>query len=170
MSKRYCASAAHGLISRQDVDWIPADLAAGAILDFCKYPGPAHIVHLTHPRPVSWRSVAASIAEEFSVPLVPYSEWFAKLEEHCTQSGLRLAVAPLPDDVLRGQHALRLMPFYRNVAERVNSASHALGMVKLDLTEALKASPTLADPDLRQLRVQDAQRWIAYWRKTGMFS
>ncbi|KZT73185.1 acetyl-CoA synthetase-like protein [Daedalea quercina L-15889] len=151
------------------IDWIPADLAAAAVVDFRKYTSPTHTVHLVHPRPVSWRSLATYIAGEFSVPLVPYSAWLAKLEEYSSEDTSKLAVAPLRNDAPHGLHASRLLSFFRSLASRVGSGPNALGMVNLDLKQALIASPALADPEIRRLRMQDAQRWLAYWQKTGVF-
>ena len=39
-----------------------------------------------------------------------------------------------------------------------------------DVARATAASPTLADPQLRQLGAADVQAWVAYWRKVGLFS
>ena len=109
------------------------------------------------------------VSQELSVQLVPYSEWFARLEASNTQTG-RSASTTLSNEGAHTLHALHLTSFYRNIANRVNSGPNALGMVKLDLKQALNASPSLADPKLRQLRVQDVRQWLTYWRKTGMFS
>ena len=154
----------------QDVDWIPADIAAAAILDLRKCTGPTHTVHLAHPRPVSWRSIATFVSGQFSVPLVPYSEWLAKLEEYNARYELGVVASAPPDNMPHDLHALRLMSFYRSVAGRVGSGPIALGMVNLEIKEALKASPTLAAPELKRLTMQDAQMWLAYWRRMGLFS
>lgn len=100
---------------------------------------------------------------------MPYPEWFAKLEDYNSQTGLRLAAVTLSDGTPRSLNALRLMPFYRSIVARVNSGPNALGMVNLDLKEALQASSTLGSPELKQLQIQDARRWLMYWRKMGTF-
>ena len=155
----------------QDVDWIPADIAAAAILDFrASHVPTTRTAHLAHPRPVSWRSIATFVSGQFSVPLVPYSEWLAKLEGYRSKHELHVADSNPQDNMPHGLHALHLMSFYRDVAGRARSGPIALGMVNLEISEALKASPTLASPELRRLKMQDAQTWLAYWRRMGIFS
>ena len=101
---------------------------------------------------------------------MPYSEWLAKLEDYNSQTELRLAAVSPAEETPRSLHALRLMPFYRSIANRVGCGPNAFGMATLNLKEALKISSTIADTRLRQLRMQDVRRWLTYWRKIGMLS
>lgn len=115
--------------------------------------------------------IATFISGQFSVPIVPFPEWLAKLEEYSSQYGLRVASANTPDKAPNKLHALQIMYFYRAMAERVRRPGPmAIGMSHMDMAEALKASSTLADPELKQLQVQDVRMWLNYWRKMGMFS
>ncbi|KZT73708.1 acetyl-CoA synthetase-like protein [Daedalea quercina L-15889] len=150
------------------VDWIPLDLATAALIDFRAASSPTHLVHLVHPRPVAWHALAAAVSAEFGVPLVPYAAWLSKLEQYAAQS---LAGAGAQGaEMVRSLRALRLLPMFRGMAMQVGQGRRALGMADMDVARAKAASPTLADPGLRQLSVEDVQRWLAYWRKVGLFS
>ena len=71
----------------QDVDWIPVELAAKALCDFRQPDGVGfRLVHLVHPRPVPWSSIAAVVAQELSAQLVPYDVWLSKLEARACAS------------------------------------------------------------------------------------
>ncbi|KZT73709.1 acetyl-CoA synthetase-like protein [Daedalea quercina L-15889] len=151
------------------VDWIPLDLATATLIDFRKASSPTHLVHLVHPCAVSWHTLAVAISAEFGVLLVPYATWLSKLEQYAAQS-------------LSGQHeegagearmvqslrALQLLPMFRGVAENAGKGRRALGLPYMDVSRAKDASPTLADPELRQLSAEDVHRWLAYWRKVGL--
>jgi len=63
-----------------DITWIPLDLAAKALAAFRQAPSSVPVVHLVHPRAVSWHSLAAPIAQKLSVSLVPYNDWLTHSE------------------------------------------------------------------------------------------
>ncbi|PCH36968.1 hypothetical protein WOLCODRAFT_28871 [Wolfiporia cocos MD-104 SS10] len=156
----------------RNVEWIPFDIAASAILDFRHASNDTHTVHLVHPRPAPWRTIALAIATEFAVPLVPFSEWLARLED--TAKSARNAEQEGASQAARGNarriRALRLIPFFRSQAIKAKSGRMALGWQEVEVERAVKASPTLADPALRQLNAVDVKRWIAYWRKVGLLT
>jgi len=147
------------------VNLIPFDIAAAAIVDFRSASNATHTVHLVHPRPVSWRSIATVIASELSVVLVPLDDWLAKLE----QSARSL---PKNDKErkarLRELRAILLIPYFRSLTKAVTASRAALNWPDPDVTEAVKASPTLANPELRQIGAEDVRRWLEYWRKVGL--
>ncbi|KAI0926228.1 putative NRPS-like protein biosynthetic cluster [Taiwanofungus camphoratus] len=158
------------------VDWIPLELTAAAVIDFRKATNSTNTVHLVHPRPVSWHVLAAVVAAELSVPLVSYDEWLGKLEQTASsisdsvhEKGLR---AESERDTVRSLRALQLLDLFKGMAKSASdtSARLALGMAELAVTRAVAASPTLADPDARQLGAEDVKRWLGYWRKVGLFS
>ncbi|KAI0734153.1 hypothetical protein C8Q72DRAFT_770789 [Fomitopsis betulina] len=149
-----------------NVNWIPLDLATAALVEFRKSSSPTHIVHLVHPRPVAWHALAAAIAAELNVPLTPYAVWLAKLEQYAAQSLAGTSAAAPPVQSLR---ALHLLPMFRGMGEKAGRGRRALGMADMDVERAKAASPTLADPELRQLGAGDAHAWLAYWRKVGLF-
>jgi len=155
------------------VNWIPLEIAAGAVVDFREASNPTHTVHLVHPRPVSWHSLATVVSAELNVPLVPFVDWLAKLEQTAqslSQSAYeRGSQADPGTEMVRSLRALQLLPFFKVVGEKLVSARMAMGLPDLSVEQAVKGSPTLADPDIRQLGSEDVKRWLAYWRKVGLF-
>lgn len=151
----------------KEVNWVPVEIAAGAIIDLRHHtPNTTRTVHLVHPRPVSWHSLASAIASELAVPLVSYSEWLAKLEQaHQADNDL----GNTEQGNSRDLRALQLLPFFRSVADKIHLTRMAMGMPTLSIEHAIVGSPTLADLTVRQLGEEDVKRWLAYWRKVGLF-
>ncbi|KAH9912112.1 acetyl-CoA synthetase-like protein [Fomitopsis serialis] len=146
----------------QVIDWIQSDLATAALIDFHKALSPTGLVHLVHPRPIPWHDLAVAISAEFAVPLVPFATWLAKLEEYAAAQGETTGAARL--------HALHLLPKFREIRLQTDKGKMTLGTADMDVSRAKEASPTLADPGLRQIGVEDVKRWVAYWRKIGLFA
>ncbi|CCL98029.1 uncharacterized protein FIBRA_00022 [Fibroporia radiculosa] len=149
------------------INLIPYEYAAAAILDFRKASNATRTVHLVHPNPTSWHSLASVIAQEFGVPLVSYGEWMTRLEA---------AAAALPRDPverkrkLRNLKVIKVIPWFQGMRRMYLPAHTALGFPDVDAAEAVRASPTLADPNLPQVGEEDVRRWLSYWRKVGLFS
>ncbi|TFY68026.1 hypothetical protein EVJ58_g1265 [Rhodofomes roseus] len=145
------------------VDWIPLDVAATAVAEFCTTTSPVGFLHLVHPRPVPWDSIAAVVAAELRVGLIAFDVWLAKLE----QKGNTATTHPGCDEVemLRTLPALRLLPFFKTIIK-----PGAIGSQDLAMTNAMGASPSLSDPNVRQVGEDDVRKWIAYWRRVGLLS
>ncbi|CCL98028.1 uncharacterized protein FIBRA_00021 [Fibroporia radiculosa] len=147
------------------INFIPYEYAAAALLDFRKASNASHTVHLVHPDPTSWQTLARVIAREFGVPLVPFSEWVARLEA---------AAATLPQDTIdrrrriRDLRVLQVMEWFQDMLRVYYPAHMALGFPDVDMVEAMKASQTLADPNLPRVSEEDVRRWLTYWRKVGL--
>ncbi|KAL6306740.1 hypothetical protein BKA93DRAFT_894740 [Sparassis latifolia] len=152
----------------RDVNWIPSEYASRAIADFRRASEGNLFVHLNHPRPVSWSSLASVISSELSIKLISYAEWLAMLQE-----GAQLSSEGGSDRVdvalLRKHRALRLLPFFKRVASLENGAL-AMGFPDLSIKHAMALSPTLADPQIRELGPDDVRKWLTYWRQLGVFS
>ncbi|TFY65192.1 hypothetical protein EVJ58_g2123 [Rhodofomes roseus] len=152
----------------KDVQWIPLDIATDAIIDFRKASTPTHTVHLAHPRPVPWHTLAVAVSDVLSVPLVPFPAWLAKLEEQAAAYNAQSAAAQA--ETLRGLRALHLLPMFRGMLQKEGKEKGrmALGLADMDVSLARAASSTLADRAVRQLGAEDVRRWVAYWRKVGL--
>ncbi|THV07008.1 acetyl-CoA synthetase-like protein [Dendrothele bispora CBS 962.96] len=141
-----CLPDESGLIS-----WIPVDYAAHILVnyiraDFGSRNSPS-ILHLAHPNPISWSTIAEGIRAELgNIALVPYAEWLARLEEKGPQD------TKLP--------ATRLLPFYRALNTRIGSSGNyeAFGMPRMVIE---KGAPTSVLPSLSG---DDASRWIRHWK------
>jgi hypothetical protein len=120
----------------------------------------SQFVHLAHPHPVPWGTIFDAFSALLGVPLVPYSEWLARLEE----SGK--ATREKNDD-LRNNPALRIIELFRTDSMGIASAR---GISLLSIDEAQKVSETLRDDNLPQLGIEDVKRWLDYWRNMGLLS
>ncbi|KAF7328516.1 Acetyl-CoA synthetase-like protein [Mycena venus] len=115
----------------RDVAWLPVHIAAEAMVDFLESPA-AGIVHLINTQPVAWRALAAVVATELNVPLVPYTEWLNRLEH-----------AANTEDNTVPLRASRLLPFFRSLDDQKSAGEDAFGFPKLLMTQALASSQSL---------------------------
>ncbi|KAF9553317.1 acetyl-CoA synthetase-like protein [Agrocybe pediades] len=154
------------------VDWIPLDLAAHAIIDFrlAGSPASSKLVHLVHPRPTAWASLAAVIERKLSVQLVPYSTWLSKLE-----AAARNGTGSSEEDnnqidvkAMQDIPALRLLPFFRSITAKIEGSANAMGFPSLACEEAVKLSPNLSENECaKELNESDVEAWLGYWRRAG---
>lgn len=107
------------------------------------------ILHLVHPRRTPWHTLIAAIAEELSVPSVPYTEWMNALE--------RCAIDSAQDEVKAMQEnpALRLLEFFKR---------GPISLLPISSENAQKASTTLAS--LPELGPQIVREWLTAWRSS----
>lgn len=142
----------------QQISWIGADDAARAIVDLreaSSTDATPYIAHLTHSRPVSANALFEPLAKVLGVRLVPFAEWVETLEKSAANS----------DD--EKNPALKMIDFFKDNASKSASESYeAYGVVRMDITNALKGSKTLRE-DIAELSVGDVTSWVSYWRRVG---
>ncbi len=63
------------------MSWLPVHVAAESIVDFLNAPRHITVIHLAHPKPVSGRLVAETVAARLSVALISSTAWLDKLEK-----------------------------------------------------------------------------------------
>ena len=119
---------------------------------------PSPILHLVHPRAVAWRTVLEPIAEEFHVPLVPFRDWLAALEE-CNGDPFDAGHA----DAIRNNPALRLLGLFRSWSSA--STPGPVSGLPVSTENAAAASETLRN--LPRVDAEMARSWIAAWRRSG---
>lgn len=144
---------------------MPVSLAASAIADM--YAESKGTVHLVHPRPVSWKSVLTAVAREMNVSLVPYTEWFNRLE-----TGTYSSTGSFPITSNFGSNlALALTDFYRIGTKPASAWRYPTEAMNLEpevsLSRAIQASKTLANAEFPQLCDEDVRDWIEEWRRDG---
>ncbi|CCM02247.1 uncharacterized protein FIBRA_04328 [Fibroporia radiculosa] len=152
-----------------DVSWLTTPLAAAAIVDMCNVPN--ETLHIIHPRPVKWATIIEPLASRLKVPLVPYDEWFARLEN----IGISGLSASKPsggrDREADDRIALRLLQFFRKGCDHVGShTSHMESKGFLPPVQSQKgrtASPALSGSDVVQLSSHDVDRWVGTWKSIG---
>ncbi|KAI0651021.1 acetyl-CoA synthetase-like protein [Trametes meyenii] len=130
------------------VSWVPIDVAATALLEMLHSGVP--VLHLTSPKPISWNTVFAPLAEQLDATLVSSAEWLAKLR----QSAQDAQKGPNADG---HDSAHNLVPFF----EAALSAKE----VKFDTQKAVEASGALAN--ICPLDGEDAKKWVRFWKSVG---
>ncbi|PBL02838.1 acetyl-CoA synthetase-like protein [Armillaria gallica] len=131
----------------QLVSWLPVHMAAQMIVDSVDIS--PHIMHLVHPNPIPWATIARIISRELNVNLVSYTHWLEALEN--------LAVHPtsLP--------AIRLLPYYRRSALALGWKNReAFGLPHL-VTSSDKGQ------ELSPLDKDEVENWLKYWRGENIF-
>ncbi|EIW79995.1 acetyl-CoA synthetase-like protein [Coniophora puteana RWD-64-598 SS2] len=145
----------------KSVSWIPTSVAAFLLVKLTgsTYRPRSGIVHLIHPHPVQFSSLAAPFSSALNVPMVSYKEWLSKLEALNGEAR---------DADVSDLRALRLLTFFQGLALD-KTAGDAMGFAKLDCTQ-LKASSVLADAECEPLGADNVRRWLDYWRRKGLMS
>ncbi|KAF9505928.1 hypothetical protein BS47DRAFT_1322053 [Hydnum rufescens UP504] len=144
------------------VSWLPLHVAARAIIDFRN--SQAQTVHLAHPSPVPWTDLFSPIAASLGVPLVPYADWLARLEADLADTS-RSEV-----EAATNNPALRLISMFRPFQQGsvTTGGREAMGVARLQTTEAVKASPALRSENLAPLGARDALAWVRFWKSAGL--
>jgi len=139
----------------KEISWIPVDAVAQSLIEMrnSKYP----VLHLAHPRSVSWNTVIAPIAKDLKLPLVSYDEWVSSLEK----SGENLT-AEKEVEMMKVNPALRILEFF-SLAKWGEGSKEAFGLPELDMSKAQEVAPALNEENLKQLNERDALAWLAYW-------
>ncbi|PBK69900.1 hypothetical protein ARMSODRAFT_974971 [Armillaria solidipes] len=130
------------------VSWLPVHIAAQLLVDHIDNSTP--IMHLVHPKPVSWSTLARFASQELNVKLVSFSHWLEALEN----SALDATVLP----------AMRILPHYKRCAKTTGLRNReAFGLPRLSTTLTQEASiPPLDENEVRN--------WVQYWREAKMLN
>jgi hypothetical protein len=73
-------------------------------------------------------------------------------------------------EAIRSNPALRLIDFFRGASMGVDLDKEAMGLPRLSLDQAKKASQTLRDENLSQIGVEDVNQWLRYWKSIGLLT
>ncbi|KAL1690000.1 hypothetical protein GGG16DRAFT_103376 [Schizophyllum commune] len=140
----------------QDVTWLPMGAVAGTLLDATfsqSILSPSR--NIVHPRPIPWSQMIAKVQHSLKTvlqrdtPIVPFKEWFAKLE----------AAARRPDVSAQDVPGVKLLEFFRGV-----SAGQGLGSFATGKMEAVSETLRNAEPLAQGL----ADAWVKYWKESGL--
>ncbi|KAF8530083.1 putative polyketide synthase [Hysterangium stoloniferum] len=137
-----------------NISWTPLHTAAKALIEMLHTD--RQVLHLSHPRPIAWSKIANFLSDTLQLSLKPYEEWLRTLEASASA-----AVCGSEDS----NPALRLLYYFKALEVGTNDAKEALGLPKLSVTEAIKASSALRDAD--QLTTMDAAYWVNNWENVG---
>lgn len=141
------------------------------------------VLHVAHPHPVAWSTLftAASHALD-GIPLVPYTEWLARLTQSARAEGLD---AEASVQLVARSPALRILDFFQEAGQfadvdadadgagagagSAREGREAMGTRRLALDRACRASPTLSALKRTPLNAENVRSWIAYWRAAKFF-
>ncbi|KIK95787.1 hypothetical protein PAXRUDRAFT_826672 [Paxillus rubicundulus Ve08.2h10] len=149
----------------EDVSWIPVHLAATAVAEmrnsFSAY------LHIVHPTPVSSRSLLRCIGEELKLPLIPLSEWIAKLQERVYS----IPYPPPSTNAGEDTTAMTILQHIRRVTVNATMEQPAIifSQPTISSDEAWFASPTLHS-GMNILGAEDVKLWLKHWRDVGMIA
>lgn len=135
---------------------MPSYEGAAALIEMRN--SPYDVLHLVHPRPVSWTSLMTAIAKNIGVPLVPFPDWLSALDQSMNNTSISEV-----ERLLRNP-ALKLIEFFRHAD--LDEDKEPLGVARLDTVRSRKVSKTL-DVTMKQLDEQDAITWVDTWRRRG---
>lgn len=103
-------------------------------------------------------------------PLVPFADWFAKLESIASSASAN-------PDTMRQVPGTKLLSFYREMARKDKAARdanmkhganrEAAGQIDLNTHRMQGASETIRD--VPSLTPNDAMRWVDYWKLIEVF-
>jgi hypothetical protein len=174
-------------IRLQLASFISFDAVSNVVLDAAFAPSTTTlpvVLNVVHPRAISWRKIIEHVSralQEASVtaeplPLVRMNDWVKKLEK---------AAKGAKSTEQKAMPALKLIHFFRAIAqldeenramsvlsngdvEARNPAYDAAGLLILAHDKALGVSKSLRNE--LPLGVDDAKRWVGYWKKHGYFA
>ncbi|CAK5283812.1 unnamed protein product [Mycena citricolor] len=128
--------------------WLSPEAVAQAIIDvaLCEVRAPG-AMNLVHPRPVTWDTIMSGIAGALHLPLIAFPEWIERLKT--------AAVGATAEDFERVP-GIKLLEFFQ-------SAEVGTGAVRFATSVSQEYSPAFRD--LKPLDVDDAERWIGFWRE-----
>ncbi|KAL1718580.1 hypothetical protein EV715DRAFT_200967 [Schizophyllum commune] len=143
----------------QPVAWLPMDVVAHITTDlmFSKTPLPPSL-NVAHPRPIPWSQMIKYVRVSLrrtthqDLRIIPFHEWMLRLEAAALQSSVDA----------RDPRDTKLFWFFRQV-----SSGDAFGR-RFATAKAESLSETLRNA--RSLKQRDADAWVNYWAKRGLFT
>lgn len=140
-----------------NVTWMPAYQASRALTEMRNSSKP--VLHLVHPKGVSWSSILTHFSQNLGVPLVPYPKWLEALNHQVKSKPAAVSEVEL----MQQNPALRLAEHFSAVD--LDEDREPLGIVRLDPSNAVEISQTLAS--MEPLGEQEVKQWVAGWKASG---
>ena len=150
----------------QPVFWIPPTLCAKAFVDFSRRSIIGNkIVHLIHPQPTSWKTIALAVSEELDVPLIPFQEWVqhvrARSDELVTNGNGIVDARSLCE--IPALKLVSSLEFSMGAAAN-NPNTDAIGVSSLDVANAVQLSDSLKNSATDIIDRDAVRLWIRYWK------
>jgi thioester reductase-like protein len=149
-SSKYLGLVPNALGPLDDVDWIPVDRLASAILELCldeQKSGTVRYHHLANPHAVPWKELAPAVLDKLptGVKLVDLPTWVDALGAS-SRGNLSL------------NSAAKLMPFFENLKEKTIQSPKARAAT-LEMKHTCRLSSTLANLE------PVSRKWMALWMR-----
>ncbi|KAJ4379416.1 hypothetical protein N0V86_005461 [Didymella sp. IMI 355093] len=140
-------------LGNQDrVDWVPMDIAAGAVIDVATAPSiePTQVYHLTNPHTTSWSQLYPVIQTFYQkagveIDIVEYDVWVDELKQ-----------IPQTKENAERLPGLKLLEFYESLRPETG-----MGLPALETTRMQGVSKTLRDG--RSVDEQGMRKWLDQW-------
>lgn len=138
------------------ISWVPLSDAALIMIDIVHSRGTQdEVLHLCHPRPVSWTSMMETFAKELNLRVVPFSEWVSLLEKR--RSETKNEAQKLP--------ALKLLSFFQQIAKNEKfkygeRQNEALVSARMGTDNLCRISPRVTA--LASLSESDFRSWPSF--------
>ena len=120
------------------------------------------VVNLVNPAPVPWSTLIKHYAALLHVPLVPFSEWYAKLEKAVNE-----AFSSGNSEAISENQAYKLVEFYGNLRDLRNDNLEAFMSNRFETNEVVRLTRSLGSGSHTQLDSKDVERSLMYWKKIG---
>ena len=139
------------------ISLLPLQASAQALVQVlgARTTGPVTHLHLVNPTLVQWDDVFKYIAKQLNVTLVPYPEWLSKLK------GVAGTVKNTQE-----HPAMRLLGFYESLHKEGGSGAGGLPLCNTEVARSL--CPVLNGEELRDIKTEEIQRWLDYWKLLGL--
>lgn len=124
-------------------------------------------LHITHPLPVSSLTLLRTLSDQLHLPLIPLSQWTAKLETHVHTTMLPASSSKLEEDP--ALTLLRHVQHARDPTAIDAGPTRIFNHVRVAFSEAWFASPTLHG-GVSTLGTEDVRLWLRHWREVGLIA
>ncbi|KAK7442939.1 hypothetical protein VKT23_015881 [Stygiomarasmius scandens] len=146
------------------VSWVTCEVASKSIIELRKTSTSQQVLNLVHPRPVKWNDLITVLAECLNVPIVPFAEWFGRLEGSARDDASR------PFEKRQGEFrgAYKLLDlFRRGLDPSVNFES--MGFLPMASNE-MACSLSLTLRNAPSLSRNNVLQWVKSWKEVGVLN
>ncbi|KAL0564613.1 hypothetical protein V5O48_017429 [Marasmius crinis-equi] len=140
------------------VTWMHPESASRAIIESLNadLEDRSPILHIRHPSPIPWSTLANRISSQLRVETVTFEEWFARLHKFESEEGEGSG------EPFYARRLLKVYEFLRKGwdAQAYPQNREAIGSPLMDIGQALKVCPSLREKTIPRLGEEDAKAWL----------
>ncbi|KAJ8590926.1 hypothetical protein M405DRAFT_736061 [Rhizopogon salebrosus TDB-379] len=138
-------------------NWVPAQLAARAMIELIKSDEP--IVHLVHTRPIPFTAIVRVAQKMLDLSVVSQEEWLKRLELHAAKNR--------SPEARRRAPAVRMLPFFQQLMapKKQDDRYEAMGVPRVATERMRNGAPCMVSP--LPVSEEEIRRWIQHWKDAG---